>query len=142
MLSEVITMPVEPPPARSVPVLHCSFCGRDNASVRKLIAGPGVYICDACVAACGRILDGQAEGDASVRPDEQAIDPAFGNWRKLSDQELLRAVAAVDRTLDELSAVQHLQVSILRERETSWSAIGAALGTSRQAAWERFGSDR
>ena len=30
-------------------LLHCSFCGRPQRRVRKLIAGPGVYICDGCV---------------------------------------------------------------------------------------------
>jgi ATP-dependent protease Clp ATPase subunit len=31
-------------------LLHCSFCGRRQRRVRKLIAGPGIYICDGCVA--------------------------------------------------------------------------------------------
>ena len=36
---------------------HCSFCGKDNAEVRRLIAGPnGVFICDECVAKCNEIL--------------------------------------------------------------------------------------
>ena len=37
--------------------LTCSFCGRGQAEVRKLIAGPSVYICDACVQQCGETLD-------------------------------------------------------------------------------------
>ena len=35
----------------------CSFCGKSHAEVRKLIAGPGVYICDACVGVCRQVLD-------------------------------------------------------------------------------------
>jgi ATP-dependent Clp protease ATP-binding subunit ClpX len=35
----------------------CSFCGKSHAEVKKLIAGPGVYICDACVAVCKQVLD-------------------------------------------------------------------------------------
>ena len=35
----------------------CSFCGKTHAAVRKLIAGPGVYICDSCVMVCKNILD-------------------------------------------------------------------------------------
>ena len=31
-------------------VLHCSFCGKSQHEVRKLIAGPSVYVCDECVA--------------------------------------------------------------------------------------------
>ena len=55
--------------------LKCSFCGKSQEQVRKLIAGPGVYICDECIDLCNEILDeelvdGQAgsrqgQGDAS-----------------------------------------------------------------------------
>ncbi|MFN9175742.1 MAG: ClpX C4-type zinc finger protein, partial [Synechocystis sp.] len=37
--------------------LKCSFCGKSQEQVRKLIAGPGVYICDECVELCNDILD-------------------------------------------------------------------------------------
>src|SRR5260370_15625385 len=35
----------------------CSFCGKSHAEVKKLIAGPGVYICDNCVVLCKQVLD-------------------------------------------------------------------------------------
>jgi ATP-dependent Clp protease ATP-binding subunit ClpX len=35
----------------------CSFCGKSHAEVRKLVAGPGVYICDSCITVCKGILD-------------------------------------------------------------------------------------
>lgn len=38
-------------------VTLCSFCGKSHAEVRKLIAGPGVYICDNCIGVCKAILD-------------------------------------------------------------------------------------
>ena len=38
--------------------LRCSFCGRSGNDVAKLIAGPKVFICDACVGICVDILDG------------------------------------------------------------------------------------
>ena len=38
------------------PPLRCSFCGKDQHQVEKLIAGPGVYICDQCIALCAEIL--------------------------------------------------------------------------------------
>jgi ATP-dependent Clp protease ATP-binding subunit ClpX len=41
----------------------CSFCGKSKAEVRKLIAGPGVYICDACVGVCKNVLDKEFRGD-------------------------------------------------------------------------------
>jgi|SRR5688500_18195241 ClpX C4-type zinc finger len=37
--------------------LACSFCGKSAAEVSKLVAGPQVYICDACVAIASRIID-------------------------------------------------------------------------------------
>jgi ATP-dependent Clp protease ATP-binding subunit ClpX len=37
--------------------LRCSFCGRDQDAVKKLVSGPGVYICDQCVATATRIMD-------------------------------------------------------------------------------------
>ena len=48
--------------------LKCSFCGKSQEQVRKLIAGPGVYICDECVELCNEILDEELmdEGGAAV----------------------------------------------------------------------------
>ena len=43
--------------ARGSNVTLCSFCGKSHAEVRKLIAGPGVYICDNCINVCKNILD-------------------------------------------------------------------------------------
>ena len=36
---------------------RCSFCGRSHAEVSKLVSGPGVYICDACVARAQHVID-------------------------------------------------------------------------------------
>ena len=36
--------------------LSCSFCGKSQKEVKKLIAGPSVYICDECIALCNDIL--------------------------------------------------------------------------------------
>ena len=41
----------------------CSFCGKSHAEVRKLIAGPGVYICDSCINVCKGILDKELNED-------------------------------------------------------------------------------
>ena len=37
--------------------LKCSFCGKSQDQVRKLIAGPGVYICDECIELCNEIIE-------------------------------------------------------------------------------------
>ena len=50
--------------ARSSNVTLCSFCGKSHAEVKKLIAGPGVYICDNCIHVCKNILDKESANDA------------------------------------------------------------------------------
>src|SRR6478752_3993146 len=43
--------------ARPTQITLCSFCGKSHAEVKKLIQGPGVYICDNCVLVCKNVLD-------------------------------------------------------------------------------------
>jgi len=50
--------------ARASNLTMCSFCGKSHAEVRKLIAGPGVYICDSCINVCKNILDKELTEDA------------------------------------------------------------------------------
>ncbi len=50
--------------ARTSNLTMCSFCGKSHAEVRKLIAGPGVYICDNCINLCKGILDKELNEDA------------------------------------------------------------------------------
>ncbi len=57
--------------------LKCSFCGKSQEQVRKLIAGPGVYICDECVDLCNEILDEELfEAGAAVSPPSNRREPA------------------------------------------------------------------
>jgi ATP-dependent Clp protease ATP-binding subunit ClpX len=62
--------------ARPANLTMCSFCGKSHAEVRKLIAGPGVYICDSCITVCKNILDKETK-DESRRStaDVQLIKP-------------------------------------------------------------------
>lgn len=56
--------------ARPTNLTMCSFCGKTHGEVRKLIAGPGVYICDNCITVCKSILDkelGQPPAKNSAR---------------------------------------------------------------------------
>ena len=49
--------------------IRCSFCGKTQDQVRKLIAGPGgAYICDECVDICAEIIEEEFEDDASQQP--------------------------------------------------------------------------
>ena len=44
--------------------LFCSFCGKNQSEVRKLIAGPAVYICDECIQLCSEIIEEESEKDS------------------------------------------------------------------------------
>ncbi len=47
--------------------LKCSFCGKSQDQVKRLIAGPGVYICDECIDLCSDIIQDEFEGKCRVR---------------------------------------------------------------------------
>ena len=48
-------------------LLYCSFCGKSQHEVRKLIAGPSVFVCDECVELCNDIIREEAQGDQSTK---------------------------------------------------------------------------
>lgn len=56
--------------------LKCSFCGKSQEQVRKLIAGPGVYICDECVDLCNEILDEELIEHGAASNSSAASTPA------------------------------------------------------------------
>ena len=62
--------------------LKCSFCGKSQEQVRKLIAGPGVYICDECVELCNEILDEELLEAHSPPPPPQRSE----NGKRRSDR--------------------------------------------------------
>jgi ATP-dependent Clp protease ATP-binding subunit ClpX len=51
-------------------LLKCSFCGKSQKQVKKLIAGPGVYICDECIDLCNEIIEEELSQSSEVRFDE------------------------------------------------------------------------
>jgi ATP-dependent Clp protease ATP-binding subunit ClpX len=59
--------------------LKCSFCGKSQDQVRKLIAGPGVYICDECIDLCNEILDEELVEGHSSPPGRAAVESSRKN---------------------------------------------------------------
>ena len=51
-------------------LLKCSFCGKSQKQVKKLIAGPGVYICDECIDLCNEIIEEELSQSSEVQFDE------------------------------------------------------------------------
>jgi len=107
----------------------CTFCGRSHRKVEKLIAGPGVYICDACVTLCNDIL-----ADLSY----QDTNEGWQGWESMPDDELLLTLSGALKSAENVREGLQARVDELRRRAVSWAKIGEALGMSRQAAWERF----
>ena len=70
--------------------LRCSFCGKKDEEVSKLVAGPRVFICDECVAVASRLMEGGTQ-DGGQRP---AGGPTV--WQRLSTRvrQLLRGGGA------------------------------------------------
>lgn len=56
--------------------LRCSFCNKTQDQVRKLIAGPGVYICDECIEICSEIIEEEFEGETVINSDINLLKPA------------------------------------------------------------------
>jgi ATP-dependent Clp protease ATP-binding subunit ClpX len=87
--------------------LKCSFCGKSQEQVRKLIAGPGVYICDECVELCNEILDEElyeGQGRAAAATPASAASregPAKKSSRPRPTLAQLPKPAEIRRHLDQ-----------------------------------------
>lgn len=115
---------------------RCSFCRKDNMAVDVLVAGIGVFICNACVGVANAALAEVGSPTTKVPHD------AAQQLRTYDDAKLLRLVVGAEPVRQDIAAYQDLNVTILRERGVSWAEIGRALGVSRQAAWKRFTAGR
>ncbi|WP_424215028.1 ClpX C4-type zinc finger protein [Streptomyces sp. BI20] len=110
----------------------CSFCGKREADVAKLIAGPGVNICDACVDLAGSIVAEYRPGPTELR---------MPSWGELSDAEMLDRLPRIASLVDRVEADLRAWVMELRRRGVTWARIGEALGITRQSAWGRFSGE-
>jgi len=128
----------EPPaePATTKHTMYCSFCGKSQYEVKKLIAGPAVFICDACTRLCQKIVEAETEADTKKAAPE--AKPDFTKPEQMPTARLLALLASAETTFERVGEqVQH-HVDVLRDREVSWADIGKALSVTRQAAWRRF----
>lgn len=114
--------------------IRCSFCLKPAPDVDKIISGPGVYICDECVGACVHILESEGA------PDD-LDEPRLPRWQSMEDEELLKALPLIESVATQAQRSLQRWVREGRRRGMSWAHIGAALGISRQSAWERFARD-
>jgi hypothetical protein len=109
----------------------CSFCLKPSAEVAKLVAGPGVYICNECVELCGQVIG-----------SPPSLSPELTSWEEGLDLE--GVLASLPRMAAAGAQVEsNLLRFVRRARElgATWAAIGASLGMTRQSAWERFSGE-
>jgi ATP-dependent Clp protease ATP-binding subunit ClpX len=88
--------------ARASNLTMCSFCGKSHAEVRKLIAGPGVYICDSCINVCKGILDKELNDDARRQSTTLRVPKPMEIRRQLD-----QFVIGQDRAKKTLSVAVH-----------------------------------
>jgi ClpX C4-type zinc finger protein len=116
---------VTPPNAAADP-LRCSFCGKPHTDVDRLVAGPGVHICNECVGLAEAIIE------------EYRDKPV---WGSMTDERMLDHIPRVAAVADQVETNLRSWVQELRRRDVTWARIGQALGITRQSAWERFSGE-
>jgi hypothetical protein len=115
-------------------VASCSFCGKPSTAVQRLVAGPGVYICNECVRLSAAIIE---DADQST-PEERS------QWRSQyydrSTDDILAMLPALMRSAGLVERELAGWVSRLRERGADWQVIADAAGLDRDVARRRFGT--
>jgi hypothetical protein len=92
------------------------------------VAGPGVFICDGCVALAAQVIAGAQDSAPHVAPWE----------RELPVDQILANLGSVAAAAEQAEASLAAWVNKARSSGATWSDIGQALGVTRQSAWERF----
>ena len=112
----------------------CSFCRKPPEAVAKLVAGPGVFICNECVGLCTELVALPAEGISAAE--------AAARWeRNMSDDDLLAHLPRVAAAAAQVERQLTRWVRLARNRGITWTRIGESLGMTRQSAWERFSGE-
>jgi ATP-dependent Clp protease ATP-binding subunit ClpX len=110
--------------------LACSFCGKDKDAIAKLIAGPGVYICNQCIDLCNEII-----------LEETGKVPLPMSWPDATEEQEIERMVSLHRSKEQVDREVNQVVRNLRERGVTWTRIGEALGITRQSAWEKYSGE-
>ena len=105
--------------------LVCSFCGKSQAEVKKLIAGPMVYICDGCVELCNDIIGEEYEKEEIVHAREMAV-PKPAEIKKILDEY----VVGQEKAKKILSVAVHNHYKRIESREKKFNMGGVELQKS------------
>jgi hypothetical protein len=122
-------------------VLHCSFCGKSQHDVRKLIAGPAVYICDECAELCIDIVREESPlwkvmnllSAADQKSEGDAYQAALAHVRGRSSEEVAAYVEAAKSAAEKHRVIVDHISRKLALRDGEEPAEGDILGTPRFA---------
>jgi hypothetical protein len=106
----------------------CSFCKKNNTQVKRLIAGPGIYICDECVTLCNELV-GELPGTEAERTAQ---------FQNRSVEDRLALLPAMAATAAEVEADLRRSVRQLRDLGEAWDRIASALQTDNEEVRQRF----
>lgn len=110
----------------------CSFCGKPDTTVQRLVAGPGVYICNECIELSATIV----EDAAQTTPEESSRRRS--KYYDRSTDDILALLPALVRSADRVENELAGWINRLRERGSDWQTIAGAAGMSVDAARQRF----
>jgi hypothetical protein len=121
---------------------RCSFCAKPSSEVEKVIAGPGVYICNGCIGLCNDILEAESRKSAEPKAQRSEPEPQLAAWgESITDEQILDLLPRIAAVATQTDASLQRLVVILRERRMTWARIGSALQITRQSAWGRFSGE-
>jgi hypothetical protein len=124
-------MPPAAPPTEN-PIASCSFCGKPDTVVQRLVAGPGVYICDECIELSAGIIAGAAE----ITPEESS--KRRSQYYERSPEEILALLPALAGSVARVEADLAGWIGRLRARGIDWPVIADALAMDVDVARQRF----
>ena len=117
-------------------IAKCSFCLKTNLQVQKLVAGPGVFICDECVALCNQVIATELD------PDRPKTESPVAPWEvDIPLDKLLASLSKIAEAQTQAEENLRLWVTKARSNGATWKQLGEALGMTRQSAWERFSGE-
>src|SRR3990172_3712519 len=105
--------------------LTCSFCGKSQSEVRKLIAGPMVYICDACVELCNDIIAEEYEKEG-ISHTREATVPKPAEIKKILDEYVI----GQEKAKKILSVAVHNHYKRIESKEKKFNTGGVELQKS------------
>ena len=117
--------------------LKCSFCGKSQDQVRKLIAGPGVYICDECIDLCNEILDEELVDHGAVGGSRHAHEHSRGKTAARKSAKPAPTLAEVPKPQEIKAFLDHQVVGQDIAKKTLSVAV---YNHYKRLAWQGDGS--